>query len=102
VELNLGAWLEERGAELDARVDHIVVTHGVPVESDRRIGVVVIVRTTEHLHHNLMRAKRESLEDDLANQRLPANKDAQTLMVELKLGVESEIALLAALRCILK
>ncbi len=41
-----------------------------------------MVGATEHLNHDLVRTKRESLEDNLSNQRLTTNEDAQTLVIE--------------------
>jgi hypothetical protein len=41
-----------------------------------------MVGATEHLNHDLVGTERESLEDNLSNQRLTSNKDAQTLVVE--------------------
>jgi hypothetical protein len=97
MELNLGAWLEESGAQFNARIDDIVVAHGVPVELDGRVRVVVVVRATEHLHHNLVSAKRESFEHNLANQWLPSNEDAQTLVVELQFCIEGKVAFIVGL-----
>ena len=102
VEFDFSTRLEKRGAQLDACVNHVVVAHGVEVELNGRVRVVIVVGTPEHLHHNLVRAKRESLEDNLSNQRLPSNKDAQALVVELQLGIQRIVSLIVGLGCVLQ
>lgn len=102
MELDLGTWLEVCWAQLDAREFHVIVAHRVEVEGDGAVGVVVVVGAAVHLHNDLGCTKREALEDNLTNQRLPANKDAQTLVIEFKLGVEGVIAFIVGLRRVLQ
>ncbi len=91
MELDACTGLKECWLELQAREDHIIVAERVPIQSDGHVGIVIVVGPAEDFNNDLVASKRETLEDNLSNQSLTANKNAESFMIVLKFGIQCEV-----------